>query len=194
MYKGGYKKSKPNSWKDFISCATYLIKNKYTSSTKIACYGSSAGGLLISRAITDRPDLFAAAILDVGTANKMRDEFSSAGAESIPEYGTVRDPEDCKALYEMDGLQHVMKGKNYPALLCVAGWNDPRVAVWQPGKFAAAMQNASSSQKPVLLKVNYNSGHGTDDLSVSYADYADKYAFAMWQCGHPDFQIKKIVK
>lgn len=190
-YRAGYKTTKPNTWKDFISCAEYLIEKKYTSPTKLAGTGTSAGGVMISRAITERPDLFAAAICNVGCANAMRLEFSANGPVNIPEFGTVKDSVECKALYEMDGMQHVVSGTKYPALIAVGGWNDPRVVAWQPGKFAAAVQNASTSGKPVLLKVNYDNGHFTEDKSVTFANFADQYAFVLWQCGHPDFQLKK---
>ncbi|HRN49534.1 MAG TPA: prolyl oligopeptidase family serine peptidase, partial [Niabella sp.] len=78
-----------------------------------------------------------------------------------------------------------------PAILGVGGYNDPRVMVWQPGKFVAAAQKASTSGRPVLLKINYDNGHFTDDKDVTYANFADQYAFMMWQCGHPLFQPKK---
>jgi prolyl oligopeptidase len=190
-YKAGYKKTKPNTWKDFNSCAEYLIAKGYTSPNRLAGTGTSAGGILISRAITERPDLYAAAICNVGCANAMRMEFAPNGPVNIPEFGTVFDSTECKALYEMDGVQHVVKGVEYPAVICVGGWNDPRVIAWEPGKFAAALQNASSSGRPVLMKVNYDNGHFTEDKSVTYANFADQYAFVLWQCGHPDFQLKK---
>lgn len=190
-YRAGYKTTKPNTWKDFISCSEYLISKGYTSAGKLAGTGTSAGGILISRSITERPDLFAAAICNVGCANAMRLEFGANGPVNIPEFGTVKDSIECKALYEMDGVQHVVKGVKYPAVICVAGWNDPRVVPWEPGKFAAALQNASTSGKPVLMKVNYDNGHFTEDKDVTYANFADQYAFVMWQCGHPAFQPKK---
>lgn len=190
-YKAGYKTTKPNTWKDFNSCAEYLIAQGYTQSSKLSGTGTSAGGILISRAITERPDLYAAAICNVGCANAMRLEFSANGPVNISEYGTVKDSVECKALYEMDGMQHVVAGTKYPALICIGGWNDPRVIAWQPGKFAAAVQNASSSGKPVLLKVNYDNGHFTEDKNVTYANFADQFTFVMWQSGHPDFQPKK---
>jgi prolyl oligopeptidase len=192
-YKAGYKTTKPNTWKDFISCGEYLIKNGYTTASKMGGTGTSAGGVLISRAITERPDLFAAAICNVGCANALRLEFSSNGPVNIPEFGTVKDSLECKALYEMDGMQHVKTGIKYPAVIGVAGWTDPRVVAWQPGKFAAAVQNASSSGKPVLMKVNYDNGHFTEDREVTFANFADQYAFVMWQCGHPDFQKKEDI-
>ena len=189
-YQAGYKTTKPNTWKDFNSCAEYMIAQGYTNSSKLAGTGTSAGGILISRAITERPDLYAAAICNVGCANAMRLEFSANGPVNIPEFGTVKDSTECKALYEMDGMQHVVAGTKYPAVICVTGWNDPRVVPWEPGKFAAALQNASSSGKPVILKVNYDDGHFTEDKNVTFANFADQFAFVLWQCGHPDFQLK----
>ena len=190
-YRAGFKTTKPNTWKDFNSCAEYLIASGYTSSSKLAGTGTSAGGILISRAITEKPDLYAAAVCNVGSANAIRMEFAPNGPANIPEFGTVKDSIECKALYEMDGVQHVVAGTKYPALLCVAGWNDPRVIAWEPGKFAAAVQNATASGKPVLMKVNYDDGHFTEDKSVTYRNFASQFAFALWQCGHPDFQLKK---
>ena len=190
-YKAGYKITKPNTWKDFNSCAEYLIAKGYTSASKLAGTGTSAGGVLISRALTERPDLYAAAICNVGCANTLRMEFTPNGPANIPEFGTVKDSIECKALSEMDGLSHVIKNTKYPAVICVGGWNDPRVIAWEPGKFAAALQNSSTSGKPVLMKVNYDNGHFTEDKSVTFANFADQFAFAMWQCGHPDFQLKK---
>ncbi|MEP6584180.1 MAG: prolyl oligopeptidase family serine peptidase [Ginsengibacter sp.] len=190
-YKAGYKTTKPNTWKDFNSCAEYLIQKGYTSADRLAGTGTSAGGILISRAITERPDLYAAAICNVGCANAMRMEFAPNGPANIPEFGTVKDSIECKALYEMDGVQHVVGSTKYPAVICIGGWNDPRVIAWEPGKFAAALQNATNSGKPVIMKVNYDNGHFTEDKSVTFANFADQFAFAMWQCGHPDFQLKK---
>jgi prolyl oligopeptidase len=190
-YKAGYKTTKANTWKDFISCAEYLVKKGYTSPAHLAGTGTSAGGILISRAITSRPDLFGAAVCNVGCANAMRMEFSPNGPINTPEFGTVKDPVECEALYEMDGVQHVQQGVKYPAVLCVGGWNDPRVTPWEPGKFAAALQNASTSGKPVLMKVNYDNGHFTEEKIVTFRNFAAQYAFMLWQTGHKDFQPAK---
>ena len=187
-YKGGFKATKPNTWKDFISCAEYLVKHGYTNPRKLAGTGTSAGGILISRAVTDRPDLFAAAVCNVGWANAMRQEFTPNGPVNTPEFGTVTDPEECKGLYEMDGMQHVRPGGKYPAVLGVGGWNDPRVSPWAPAKFVAALQNESASGKPVLMKVNYDNGHFTEEKTVTYRNFAGQYAFMLWQTGHPEFQ------
>jgi prolyl oligopeptidase len=187
-YKAGYKATKPNTWKDFISCAEYLVKKGYTSPGRLAGVGTSAGGILISRAVTERPDLFAAAVCNVGCANASRMEFSSNGPVNTPEFGTVKDPAECGALYEMDGVQHVRKGVRYPAVMGVGGWNDPRVAPWEPGKFVAALQNSSASGKPVLMKINYDDGHFTEEKIVTFRNFAGQYAFMLWQTGHKDFQ------
>src|SRR6476660_5784590 len=190
-YKAGYKTTKPNTWKDFISAAEYLIKKGYTSADKLAGTGTSAGGILISRAVTERPDLFGAIVCNVGVANALRAEFSPNGPVNTPEFGTVQDPTEAQALYEMDGVQHVKAGVKYPAVLGVAGWNDPRVVPWQPGKFVAAMQTASTSGKPVLLKVNYDNGHFTEEKIVTFRNFAGQFAFLLWQTGHKEFQPAK---
>ncbi len=187
-YRGGFKTTKPNTWKDFIACAEYLVEKKYTSPAHLGGTGTSAGGILISRAITERPDLFAAAVVNVGCANSLRLEFASNGPVNTPEFGTVKDQAECAALAEMDGLSHVQAGVKYPAILGVGGWNDPRVPAWQPGKFVAATQAASASGKPVLLKINYDNGHFTEEKSVTMKNFAGQYAFMLWQSGHPEFQ------
>jgi prolyl oligopeptidase len=121
----------------------------------------------------------------------MRFEAFGNGPANAPEFGTVADPIECAALYEMDGVQHVRKGVRYPALMGVAGWNDRRVPVWQPGKFVAAMQNATTSDHPVLMKVNYDSGHSTEEKTVTFNDNAGQTAFLLWQTGHKEFQPVK---
>jgi prolyl oligopeptidase len=187
-YRAGYKATKPNTWKDFVAAAEWLVQKGYTSPGRLAGRGTSAGGVLISRAITERPDLFAASVINVGLGNALRFEFSSNGPVNTPEFGRVQDPGEATALFEMDGLQHVQPGVRYPAVLGVAGWNDPRVAVWQPAKFVAAVQQASTSGRPALLKVNYDNGHFTEDKSVTFRNFADQHAFCLWQAGHPEFQ------
>jgi len=187
-YRAGYKTTRQNSWKDFISAAEYLITKGYTSPRHLTGRGTSAGGITISRAMTDRPDLMVAAVVNVGDANAMRMEFTPNGPVNTPEFGTLKDPVEAQALYEMDGLQHVRPGVRYPAVLGVAGWNDPRVIAWEPGKFVAAVQQATTSGRPALLMVNYDNGHFTEEKSVTFRNFASQYAFALWQAGHKDFQ------
>jgi prolyl oligopeptidase len=187
-YKAGYKTTKANTWNDFIATAEYLVSKGYTSPQHLTGRGTSAGGVLISRAITERPDLFAAAVVNVGVANALRAEFTPNGPVNTPEFGTVKDQVEAKALYEMDGLQHVQPGVRYPAVLGVGGWNDPRVAPWQPGKFIAAVQQATTSGRPAMLLINYDDGHFTEEKSVTFRNFASQYAFALWQAGDQEFQ------
>jgi prolyl oligopeptidase len=138
-HQAGMKKTKPNSWKDFIDCAEYLIREKYTDSTRLVAEGGSAGGITIGRAITERPGLFGAAIITSGEMNPLLAEFESNGPVNIPEFGTVKNQSDCKALIEMDPLYHIKKGVKYPAVICLIGMNDARVVPWASGKFIAAL-------------------------------------------------------
>jgi len=186
----GYKETKPNTWKDFIACGEYLINQRYTSNSKLIGEGTSAGGILIGRAVTERPDLFGAVICNVGVADALRMEQTPNGPNNTREFGTVKDEKECMALLEMDAFLHVKDGVKYPAVLCNTGINDPRVSSWEPGKFAAALQNATSSGKPVLLRVDYNSGHFSMEKLVTFNELADFYSFALWQTGHPDFVLK----
>jgi len=189
-HRAGMKSAKPNTWKDFIACAEYLVEKKFTSPQKLIGSGMSAGGILIGRAITERPDLFAVAIAEVGVTNILRSETTPNGDNQIPEFGSVKNEEDARYLLEMDAQSKVKKGIQYPAVFVRSGMNDPRVVPWMPGKFAAALQNNSSSGKPVLLYVNYNNGHFTSDIDVTFKEMSDMLAFSLWQTGHPEFRAE----
>jgi prolyl oligopeptidase len=173
----GYKQSKPNTWKDLNSTAEYLIAKGYTSAKHTACEGGSAGGILIGRAVTERPDLWACAIPQVGCLSMVRQEFSPNGPVNTPEFGTVKNINEFFALMEMDATLHVTDGTKYPAMLITTGWNDPRVISWQPAKFSAAVQKANKSDKPILLQVDYNAGHGdSEDKFAAYKKLAVQWA------------------
>ncbi|MEO5572743.1 MAG: prolyl oligopeptidase family serine peptidase [Bacteroidia bacterium] len=183
----GQKQTKCNTWKDLNACAEYLIDKKFTSPKHLVCEGGSAGGILIGRAVTERPDLWACAIPRVGCLTVLRQETGPNGAINTPEFGTVKDVNEFFGLMQMDALLHVQNGTNYPAMLITTGWNDPRVISWQPAKFAAAVQKANKSDKPILLHVDYTSGHfNSDDKFARYLQYAQSFAFAMEQCGYED--------
>lgn len=188
-YRAGWKTTKPNTWKDFIACAEYLIDNNYTSKSKLAGTGTSAGGIMIGRTITERPDLFKAAIPKVGCMNTLRAEFSPNGPVNIPEFGTVTIEEEYKALKDMDSYFHLKKGEHYPATLITTGFYDPRVISWIPAKFAAKMQNDNASGNPVLLHVDYSTGHfGGETMSEYFKNLSDELSFILWQCGNQEFQ------
>jgi prolyl oligopeptidase len=187
----GSKVNKPNTWKDLIATAEFLVDNSYTSEGKIAINGGSAGGILIGRAMTDRPDLFAAAIPEVGVMNTLRAEESPNGPVNAPEFGTVMDSVECMALIEMDSYLNIEDGVQYPATLITAGMNDPRVIAWQPGKFAARLLTANASDKPILFFVDYEAGHGIGNTkSKGFESLADVMAFGLWQTGHPKYRFK----
>ena len=184
--------TKPNTWKDFIACGEYLVKEGWTTPARLAIHGGSAGGILVGRAMTERPDLFAVAVPEVGVLNAIRAETSANGVPNIPEFGTVKDEKQFAALQEMDALDHVKDGTAYPATLLVHGINDPRVPVWESFKMAARLQAATSSAKPVLLRLDYASGHGMGSTkSQRQEQYADIWSFMLWQFGDPRFQPAK---
>ena len=124
--------TKPNTWRDFIACAEYLIQHKYTSPARLAGTGTSAGGILIGRAITSRPDLFAAAIDWVGLSDALRFETGENGVDNIPEFGSVKTKAGFEALYAMSAYAHIKDQTPYPAVLFMTGANDPE---WTRGKW-----------------------------------------------------------
>lgn len=190
-HKGGYKETKSNSWKDLISCAEYLVKEKYTSHSKMAIWGASAGGITVGRAMTERPKLFKAVIIESGILNPLRIESMPNGLNSVKEFGSINNENEFKGLLEMDAYQHLNKKIRYPATLITTGINDPRVSTWMPAKFAAKLKEVNSSDNPILLKVDYEGGHGGSiPLMQRYSNLADIFAFAFWQLGHPDYQPK----
>ncbi|CAA7194141.1 prolyl oligopeptidase family serine peptidase [Chryseobacterium potabilaquae] len=190
---GGYKEKKPNSWKDLIACTEYLIKKKFTSKKKIAIWGGSAGGITVGRAMTKRPDLFGAVIVEAGVLNTIRSEKNGIGGTDVSEYGSIKDPKEFKGILEMDAYLHIKKGIKYPATLISTGINDPRIAPWQSTKFAAKLMADDASSHPILLKIDYEGGHGGGSIPIfqRYSDLSDIFAFAFWQLGHPDYQPKE---
>jgi len=188
-YKAGYKATKPNTWKDFIACAEYLVKRGYTSSAKLGILGGSAGGITVGRAITARPDLFAAAVPVVGMLDFVRLHVMPIGPVNVPEFGDIRQEEGFRALLEMSSYHHVKEGTKYPAVLFQHGVNDTRVNVGQSNKMAARLMAASTSGKPILLDLDYDAGHGQGATKAQRQKWAANfYSFILWQAGHPDFQ------
>ena len=184
---GGKDANKHNTWQDIIACGEDLIARGVTTKKKLFIIGGSAGGITMGRALTTRPDLFAGVIDLVPAGNTLRAEFSPNGPPNVPEFGTVTTQDGFKNLYDMDTIQHVKKGVQYPAVMVTTGLNDPRVSPWEPAKVAASLQ-ASGTQKPVLLRIDEQAGHGigstktqTDKLT------ADWIAFVFWRAGKKDW-------
>ncbi|MBS0419313.1 MAG: S9 family peptidase [Proteobacteria bacterium] len=185
----GKQATKPNTYRDLIACAEYLVSKGYTSPARLAIRGGSAGGITVGMAMTERPDLFRVVLSDVGDSNALRAEYETDGDANSLEYGSTKTEAGFKALYAVDALHHVKDGTAYPATLLTTGINDPRVAPWQPGKMAARLQAANTSGRPVLLRVDYDAGHGIGSTRSQRDELqADQIAFMLWQMGVPEFQ------
>jgi len=183
-HQAGFKQNKPNTWKDFIACAEYLIKEKYTSAQFLAGHGASAGGILIGNAIAERPDLFGAAIIGVGLNNMLRYETTANGVPNIPEFGSVKTEQGFKDLLAMDAFHKIKPGVKYPAVMLTHGINDPRVEPWLSAKMAARLQAATTSGKPILLRIDYDAGHGIGNSRKQVnEEFADMLAFLFEQLG-----------
>jgi prolyl oligopeptidase len=185
----GQKLTKQHTIDDMLAGANYLIEHKFTSPAHLAGEGTSAGGITIGGAITQRPDLFGAALIRVGDSDTLRSELMASGPANIPEFGTVKEPDGFKALYAMDAYQHVKPNTAYPAVLLTTGANDPRVAPWVAAKMTARLQASTHSGKPVLLRVDYDAGHGLGSTKTQNDELlADELAFLFWQLGVPEYQ------
>lgn len=184
----GSRLMKPNTWRDGIACAEWLIAHRYTSPAKLAIQGSSAGGIFVGRAITERPDLFAAAIDASPLSDMIRFESSADGAQNTPEFGSITNADGFRGLFEMSSYHKIVDSTRYPAVLLTTGINDPRVAPWQAAKMAARLQAATSSRRPILLRIDNDAGHGFGSTSKQLAEqHTDMLAFLLWQLGVESF-------
>ena len=185
----GKQATKPNTYKDLIACAEHLVKQGYGSPATLAIEGRSAGGITVGMATTARPDLFRVVLNGVGDNNALRCEYGTDGPANSLEYGSTKTEAGFRALYAVDATQHVKPGTSYPAVLLTSGFNDPRVAPWQPGKMAAHLQAATTSGRPVLFLVDFDAGHGMgSSKSQRDRELADQLAFLYWQIGKPAYQ------
>ncbi len=183
-YKAGFKATKSNTWKDGIACAQYLIEQGYAQPKTLAIMGGSAGGIFVGRAVTAAPELFAAAIFNVGMMDTIRSEESANGITNLSEFGSTKIAAEFPALLDMSTYHNIRDGTAYPAVLLVHGMNDPRVDVWESGKTAARLQAASASGRPVLLRLDLQAGHGMGSTATQRHEMsADIYSFLMWQMG-----------
>ena len=181
-HKAGQLANKPNTWRDLIAVCEDLCAHKYTSPRHLAIGGRSAGGITVGRAMTERPDLFAAVVSGVGWSNPLRYVAEQNGYGEEPEWGAIADPSGYRALKSIDSYQAVKDGTPYPAVLLTTGVTDPRVAPFHAGKMAARLQAATSSGKPILLRVEFEAGHGIGSTRTQQdEEAADTYAFLLWQ-------------
>lgn len=183
-HKAGNLTKKQNVFDDFAAAAEYLIKERYTRPEKLAIQGGSNGGLLMGAMITQHPNLFRAIVSSVGIYDMLRVELAPNGAFNVTEFGTVKNPEQFKALYAYSPYHHVIDGTKYPAVLMMTGANDGRVAPYHSRKMTARLLAANKSGYPILLRTSSSAGHGIGTaLSERIKQAADIYAFLFAQLG-----------
>jgi prolyl oligopeptidase len=192
-HKAGNLTKKQNVFDDFAACAQKLIDLKYTTPAKLAIEGGSNGGLLMGAMVTQHPELFRAVVTHVGIYDMLRAELHPNGAYNVTEFGSVKDPDQFKALYAYSPYHNVKDGTAYPAVFLLTGIHDGRVDPANSLKMAARLQAATSSKNPILLQVG-GSGHGIgDSLSTAIDKQADVYAFLFEQLGveYKEVETKK---
>lgn len=184
-HQAGSRANKHKGVADYVACAERLISLGLTSKEHLGAAGASAGGLIIGKVISERPELFAAALIEVGLADTLRMELEVSGPLNVVEFGTVKVKEQFEWLRAQSPYAAVRDGLKYPAVLLTAGMRDARVSPWQPAKMAARLQKATSSDKPVLLRIDPEGGHFSQRVSkAQYSrDVADMTAF-MWTYTH----------
>ncbi len=177
-HQAGMKLQKQNVFDDFIAAAEWLITNGYTSSTKLAISGGSNGGLLVGACMTQRPDLFAAALPAVGVLDMLRFHKFTIGWAWCSEYGSADNPEEFPALYAYSPLHNLKPGTTYPATLIITADHDDRVVPAHSFKFAAALQAAHQGENPVLIRIETKAGHGAGKPTAKLIEEAgDRMAF-----------------
>ncbi len=186
-HRGGMLDKKQNVFDDFVAAAEHLVSAGYTNPRRLAISGGSNGGLLTGAAVTQRPDLFAAAIVGVPLLDMLRYQDFLMAKYWVPEYGSAEDAAQFPYLYAYSPYHHVKAGVHYPAVLLTAGEHDARVHPMHARKMAAALQRVAAQErdaKPVLLWVDRDAGHGQGKpLNLRLRDAADQRIFLMWQLG-----------
>jgi len=172
---------KQNVFDDFVACAEHLVRSKITNKDKLAIEGGSNGGLLMGAVVTQHPELFRVVVASVGIYDVLRSETWTNGVFNVPELGTVKNPEQLRAIAAYSPYHHVVEGTSYPAMLLTTGVNDPRVAPWQSRKMAARLQSATAGPAPILL-LTRDTGHGIgNSLSEEIDELVDTYSFVFGQ-------------
>lgn len=176
--------TKQNVFDDFAAAVKHMIDRGYTNHDRVATQGGSNGGLLMGTVITQHPDLVKAVVSHVGIYDMLRVELSPNGAFNVPEFGTVKDEAQYRALRAYSPLHNIKDGTPYPAVLFLTGANDPRVDPMHSRKMTARLQAATSSEEPILLRTSMDSGHGGGTaLTELIAQAVDVDAFLFWQLG-----------
>ena len=182
-HEGGMKLNKQNVFDDFVAAAEWLVKNGYTSPEKLAVTGGSNGGLLVGAVINQRPDLFRAAVPQVGVMDMLRFHKFTIGWNWISDYGSVEKADEFKALYAYSPLHNIRAGVKYPATLITTADHDDRVVPAHSFKYAATLQEKASPDNPVLIRIDTKSGHGSSSTSKAIDLASDVYAFLLYNLG-----------
>jgi prolyl oligopeptidase len=177
-HQAGMRLKKQNVFDDFIAAAQWLVASQYTSAGKLAIGGGSNGGLLVGAAMTQRPDLFGAALPAVGVMDMLRFHRFTIGWAWVSDYGSPDDPEEFKALYAYSPLHNLKPGTAYPATLITTADHDDRVVPAHSFKFAAALQAAQAGPAPTLIRIETKAGHGVGKpVSKMIDEITDRWAF-----------------
>jgi prolyl oligopeptidase len=177
-HDAGKKLLKQNVFDDFIAGAQYLIAQGFTSSRKLAIQGRSNGGLLVGAMLTQRPDLFAAALPGVGVLDMLRFHKYTIGWAWVDDYGSPDNPEEFKALLAYSPLHNINPGIKYPATLITTADHDDRVVPAHSFKFAVALQAAQAGDAPILIRIDTDAGHGAGKpTNKRIEEFADQWAF-----------------
>jgi len=177
-HHAGIRRRKRNGIDDFMAAAGWLTDHGYTSPERLAIHGGSNGGMLVGACLTERPDLFGAAVPAVGVMDLLRFHKFTIGWAWVSDYGSPEDPEDFEVLYACSPYHNVRRGTRYPPTLVVTGDHDDRVVPSHSFKFAAAMQHAQGGDAPVLIRVAVSAGHGAGKpTAIAIEEAADILAF-----------------
>jgi prolyl oligopeptidase len=172
---------KQNVFDDFIAAAEFLIREKYTSTPRLAINGGSNGGLLVGAAMTQRPDLFAAALPQVGVLDMLRFHRFTIGWAWKSDYGSSETKDGFDTLFKYSPLHTIKPGVHYPATLVTTGDHDDRVVPAHSHKFTAALQAAQGGDAPILTRIETRAGHGAGKPTAKQIEeHADMYAFLSW--------------
>jgi len=180
-HQGGMLQNKQNVFDDFIAAGEYLIAEGYTSKDKLACQGGSNGGTLVGAVVNQRPDLFAAAIPEVGVMDMLRFHLFTIGWAWVSDYGSSEDPDMFPTLYSYSPYHNLIDGTEYPAIMVTTADHDDRVVPGHSFKYAARLQEAHAGSNPVLIRIETKAGHGGGKpTSMIIEEVADQWAF-LWK-------------
>jgi prolyl oligopeptidase len=183
-HENGMLAKKQNVFDDFIAAAEYLIREKYTSTPKLAISGGSNGGLLVGAVLNQRPDLFGAALPAVGVMDMLRFQKFTIGWAWTSDYGSSDDPKQFAYLYAYSPIHNIRAGTRYPATLITTADHDDRVVPGHSFKYAAALQAAQTGAAPVLIRIETNAGHGAGKPTTKrIEEAADRFAFLVKNLG-----------